>query len=127
MTQLRADVFPVVFTVKNEAGEELQFEKARVILTLDHVYVFQEGQPDHTVVFDDRLTTYTPPVKATRVKKATELMNRQAVFESEDGYTGSFYRMSSCGCGSRLKNARVQDLLPQDNTATSAASTKDQA
>lgn len=127
MTQLRADVFPVVFTATAPDGKTLSFDKARVILTLDHVYVFQDAQPTPAIVFDDRLTSYTPPVKATRVKRAQDLLNRQATFETEDGYTGSFYRMSGCGCGSRLKNANVSSLLPDTNSATSAASTKDQA
>lgn len=127
MTQLRADVFPVVFTATHPDGTTSSFDKARVVLTLDHVYVFQDAQPQPALVFDDRLTSYTPPIKATRVKRAQDLVNRQATFETEDGYTGSFYRMSGCGCGSRLKNARVESLLPDTNSITGAASTKDEA
>ena len=124
--QLRADIFPVVITLFNEEDQdEITIEKARVLITLDHVYIFQDSQPTPRLVFEDRLTSYTPPPKATRVK-AADLNNRFATFDTEDGFTAKFQRMSSCGCGSRLKRASIDDLL-NNGSITQAASTGDSA
>lgn len=126
-TQIRADVFPVVITLTNEAeNDEITIEKARVIVTLDHVYIFQDANPTPAIVFEDRLTSYTPPIPATRVRRAADLQNNFATFETEDGFTAKFQRMSSCGCGSRLKRARIDDLLT-NGSIPQAASTGDSA
>lgn len=113
-SQIRVDVFPAVLTLKGEDGEPATYDKARVIITLDHVYVFQDASPNPEIVFEDRLTSYTPPIPATRVRKASQLLERYAVFETEDGYNGSFLRSGSCGCGSRLKNVSASTLLPDN-------------
>lgn len=118
--QLRADVFPASVQVNHADGNKV-IDKARVLVTLDHVYVFLDGVPEFEKVFDDRMTSYTPPVKATRVRKASDLLNRSAVIETEDGYTITFQRMSSCGCGSRLKNALLTTLLPESSIGSAAS------
>lgn len=124
--QVRADIFPANLLLTKSDGEEKTFDKVRIVITLDHVYVFQDDHPKPSIVFEDRLTSYTPPVRATRVRKATELLDRTAQFETEDGYSAKFLRTGGCGCGSRLKTAKLDSLLP-DNTMTSAASTGDSA
>lgn len=120
--QIRADVFPATVKIAQDGNEDRFVDKARVIITLDNVYIFLDGVPEFEKVFDDRLTSYTPPVKATRVRKAVDLLNRNAIIETEDGCTVTFQRMSSCGCGSRLKNARLETLLP--TTAIGQAASK---
>jgi hypothetical protein len=123
--QMRADVFPASVRIKETAKPDEDakvIDKARVIITLDHVYVFLDGVPEFETAFEDRLTSYTPPVKATRVKNAAQLLNRYATLETEDGYTVTFQRMSSCGCGSRLKNARLETLLPTTAIGQAASS-----
>lgn len=121
--QIRADIFPV--NLELTKGEETtRYEKARIVLTLDHVYVFQDATPKPTVVFEDRLTSYTPPVPATRVRKASQLNDRTARFETEDGYSASFIKSGGCGCGSRLKTASLDSLMPNESVAQ-AASTQD--
>lgn len=120
--QIRADIFPVNLTL-NKDGEETRYEKARIILTLDHVYVFQDATPTPEVVFEDRLTSYSPPVPVTRVRKTAQLYDRTARFETEDGYEAAFIKTGGCGCGSRLKTASIASLLPESNSQV--ASTAD--
>lgn len=122
--QVRADVFPATITITDTDGAITTYEKARVIATLDHIYVFQDAQPKPAIVFEDRLTSYTPPTPATRVRKAAQLLDRRALFETDD-YQGSFQRMNNCGCGSRLKNASLASLFPENLAA--ASSTEDSA
>lgn len=121
--QIRADIFPVNLTLVKD-GEETQFEKARVVLTLDHVYVFQDATPKPTVVFEDRLTSYSPPVPVTRVRKTSQLYDRTARFSTEEGYDAAFIKTGGCGCGSRLKTASLDSIMPNDSIAQ-AASTQD--
>lgn len=123
--QIRTDMFPaLVRLIDPSSGEAVVHDKCRVILTLDHMYVFQDaGAKAPSRIFEDRLTSYTPPVPAPRVRKAFDLMDRSAKFETEDGFTGTFVRASGCGCGSRLKTATLQTLFPDE--LAGAASTKD--
>ena len=121
--QIRADIFPANLTLTKD-GEEIRHDKARIVLTLDHVYVFQDGTPKPYIVFEDRLTSYTPPVPATRVRKAAQLLDRTATFETEDGYEGRFLKTGGCGCGSRLKTASLASLMP-NQSVPQAVSTKD--
>lgn len=121
--QIRADIFPVNLELTKD-DEVIRYDKARIVLTLDHVYVFQDASPKPAVVFEDRLTSYTPPVAATRVRKATQLLDRTAQFATEDGYTAQFIKTGGCGCGSRLKTASLDSLMPNDSIAQ-AASTAD--
>lgn len=121
--QIRADIFPVNLVMTKDE-ETVRYDKARIILTLDHIYVFQDASPKPSVVFEDRLVSYTPPTPSTRVRKAYQLLDRSATFETEDGYEGTFLKTGGCGCGSRLKTASVSSLLPGDTTAQ-AASSKD--
>lgn len=114
---LRADVFPASLTLTSPDGTEVIHNKVRIILTLDHVYVFRDASPNFETVFEDRLTTYTPPTPATRVRKAAELLDRSAKFTTEDGYSASFLRAGGCGCGSRLKTASLATLLPGTSQA----------
>lgn len=123
--QIRADVFPTIVTITSSDGEVTTYDKTRIIITLDHVFVFRDAQPQPEIVFEDRLTSYTPPVPATRVRKATQLLNRTAFLETEDEYKLSFIKMGSCGCGSRLKTAQLSSLLP-NNQIGQAVSTHDQ-
>ena len=123
--QIRADIFPAKIQLTNPDDTITEVEKARIVVTLDHVYVFVDGQPAPSIVFEDRLTSYTPPLPSTRVRNATQLLDRSAIFETEDGYTGKFLRMGGCGCGSRLKNMSLTNLMPE-NTITQAASSNDQ-
>lgn len=121
--QIRADVFPASVRLQKQGEEAFEvIDKARVIITLDHVYVFLDGMPEFKTAFSDRLTSYTPPIPATRVRKAVDLLNRNALIETEDGYDVQFQRMSSCGCGSRLKNARLEALLPTTSIGQAASS-----
>lgn len=129
--QVRVDVFPAVITLNPPPATEEDpmpqaktYEKARVVLTLDHMFVYLDGQPKPELVFEDSLVSYSPPLPATRVRKASQLLDRSAQFETGEGYTGSFVRMSACGCGSRLKNMSLQDLLPNQEVAQ-IASTQD--
>lgn len=124
--QVRVDLFPAIINITTPADgltepETTTYEKARVVLTLDHMFVYLDGQPKPELVFEDTLVSYTPPLPATRVRKASQLLDRSAQFETGDGYTGSFLRMSSCGCGSRLKNMSLQDLLPNQEVAQIAS------
>lgn len=119
--QIRADLFPVNLTLTKD-GEETRYDKARIVLTLDHVYVFQDATPKPTVVFEDRLTSYTPPVPSTRVRKTAQLYDRTAQFETEDGYTAAFIKTGGCGCGSRLKTASLDSIMPNDSIAQAASS-----
>jgi hypothetical protein len=123
--QIRTDMFPaVVNLIDPETGESSIHDKCRVILTLDAMYVFQDaGSSTPTRIFEDRLVSYTPPTPATRVRKAYELLDRSAHFETADGYTGTFMRASGCGCGSRLKTSTLATLFPDELAA--ASSTKD--
>lgn len=121
---LRADIFPARITLMNPDGSETIHNKVRIILTLDHVYVFADGSPQFETVFEDRLTTYTPPTPATRVRKANELLDRSAKFTTEDGYSASFLRTGGCGCGSKLKTAPLSTLLP-GTSQSQAGSTSD--
>ena len=121
--QIRADIFPVNLELTKD-GEVTQYDKARVVLTLDHVYVFQDATPKPAVVFEDRLTSYTPPVPQTRVRKASQLYDRTAQFSTEEGYDGKFIKTGGCGCGSRLKTASLDSIMPNDSIAQ-AASTND--
>ncbi len=119
--QIRADIFPVNLELTKD-GEVTQYDKARIVLTLDHVYVFQDATPKPTVVFEDRLTSYTPPVPQTRVRKASQLLDRTAQFATEDGYTARFVKTGGCGCGSRLKTASLDSIMPNDSIAQAASS-----
>jgi hypothetical protein len=119
--QIRADIFPVNLELTKD-DEVIQYDKARVILTLDHVYVFQDATPKPTVVFEDRLTSYTPPVPQTRVRKASQLLDRTAQFSTEDGYNARFVKTGGCGCGSRLKTASLDSIMPNDSIAQAASS-----
>lgn len=112
--QVRADVFPATVRIieNDDADHPRVIDKARVVITLDHVYIFLDAVPEFETAFEDRLTSYTPPVRPTRVRHASQLNNRYATLETEDGYTITFQRMSSCGCGSRLKTASLTTLLP---------------
>ena len=122
--QIRADVFPAtVHLTDPETGEETVLEKTRVILTLDHIFIYQDDNPAPKIVFEDRLNSYTPPIPATRVRKPAELLKRYAEFETESA-NGKFQRASGCGCGSRLKNASLASLMPNGGIAQ-AASTRD--
>lgn len=124
-SQTRADIYPINLQVT--LGEvTTTYEKARIILTLDHVYVFQDQPTGPAMVFNDRLTSYTPPLPPTRVRKASQLYDRTARFETEDGYEGSFLKAGGCGCGSRLKNFPASELLPDSTSSISqAASSND--
>lgn len=122
--QTRADIFPAKITIIDSEGKETYYEKVRIVVTLDHVYVFRDENPAPVVAFEDRLTSYTPPVPSTRVRKAHQLLDRSAKFETEDGYSGSFLRMSGCGCGSRMKNMSLSKLFPS-NPLPQAVSTSD--
>lgn len=126
-SQVRADIYPVLLhTTLPDVEEVTTYDKARIILTLDHVYVYQDQPTGPQLVFDDRLTSYTPPLPPTRVRKAAQLLDRTAKFETEDGYTGSFVKSGGCGCGSRLKNFPQAQLLPDSKSSISqAASTND--
>lgn len=117
---IRVDIFPTILHLTDPEGNTQTYEKVRMILTLDHVYAFQDG-PTITNLFDDRLTSYTPPIPATRVRKASELLERFAAFETEDGYTGKFLRMGGCGCGAKLKKMDSSELLPQAPLAQAAS------
>lgn len=120
--QTRADVFPARITLTDPEGNESYLEKVRIVVTLDHVYVFQDENPRPVIAFEDRLTSYTPPTPSTRVRKSHQLLDRSAKFETEDGYSASFLRMSGCGCGSRMKNMSLSKLFPSNPLPQAAAS-----
>ena len=122
--RIRADIFPAI--VEFDDSERAPVSKARVVVTLDHIYVFIDGQPNPTIVFDGSLDTYSPPVPSTRMaSSSTTKRDRAAQFTTEDG-SGFFYRMSSCGCGSRLKNTQLSTLFPEtDNNITQVVSSND--
>ncbi len=120
--QIRTDMFPAVVNVIDADGKSTIYDKARVILTLDHMYVFQDANPTPAVVFEDRLISYNPPISPTKAKTPEELYERFARFETED-FSGTFMRASGCGCGSRLKTATLATLFPEELAA--AVSTKD--
>ena len=123
-TQIRADVLPSIVTVTADDGTVTTYEKARVIVTLDHAYVFMDGHPAPTTVFEDRMVSYTPPIPPTRVRKAAQLLDRHALLETDGGHTVKFSKQSNCGCGMRLKHMKISKLLP-DNMIPQAASTHD--
>lgn len=126
-TQVRTDVFPAILQLVTPDGTESRYDNCRVILTLDSAYVFTDGQPTPTRVFEDRLTSYTPPVPQVRARTVAQRMDRTANFETEDGYTATFMRGSGCGCGSRLKTAQLSVLFPEDNKpAATVGSVKDE-
>lgn len=122
--QVRTDLYPVIVRVDPGTEQEQVFDKARIVITLDHLYIFQDDQPVPSIVFEDRLTSYTPPVPATRVRKASQLLDRSAKFETEDGHQGVFMKHGGCGCGSRLKNMSLSTLLPE-SPLDQAVSTND--
>lgn len=122
--QIRSDIYPSVFTTTDADGNTTVYDKVRTVTTLDHVYVFQDANPHPTVVFEDRLTSYTPPVPPTRVKKAAQLLDRKVSLETEEGHTATIVKMSGCGCGSRLKTMTL-DKLFGDGELVQAASTND--
>lgn len=119
--QVRVDLYPATLRLTNESGEERTLDKVRIVMTLDHVFVFQDANPKPAIVFEDRLNSYTPPTPATRVRKASDLLNRYAEFETADGTIGTFQKMSGCGCGSRLKTASLQSIMPNDEIAQAAS------
>lgn len=123
--QVRVDVFPSILTLEDENGDQTMHSNVRVILTLDHIYVFKDETPKPVLVFEDRLESYTPPIAPTRVKRAADLANRKAIFISAEGTTGYFIGSGSCGCGSRLKSASAASLLPGESSLNQAASSKD--
>ncbi len=124
-TQTRADIYPTNLSITLN-DTVTTYEKARIILTLDHVYVFLDQPTGPAMVFNDRLTSYTPPLPPTRVRKAHQLYDRTARFETEDGYQGEFLKAGGCGCGSRLKNFPISELLPDSpSSIAQAASTND--
>ena len=123
--QIRSDVYPAAVTLTSEDGTETQYEKVRIIVTLDHVYVFRDAQPAPEIVFEDRLVSYTPPIPATRVRRAAQLLNRSATFETADEMSGEFIKMGGCGCGSRLKTISLTNLLP-DSPIHQVMSSNDQ-
>lgn len=122
--QIRSDIYPSIFTATDADGNVQTYDKVRTVVTLDHVYVFQDANPHPTVVFEDRLTSYTPPIPSTRVRKASQLLDRKVQLETEEGFTGTIVKMSGCGCGSRMKTMTL-DKLFQTNTVTTAVSTND--
>lgn len=122
--QIRTDLYPVIVNVSKEGEPDQVFDKARIVITLDHVYIFQDDQPLPSIKFEDRLVSYTPPVPATRVRKASQLLDRRALFETEEGYSAYFMKHGGCGCGSRLKTISLSTILP-DNPINQAASTND--
>lgn len=122
--QVRADVFPATLTLTSSDPDSAPtvYDKVRVILTLDHIYVFQDASPKPKLVFEDRLTTYTPPLPSTRVRKASQLLDRSAKLTTEEGYSASFLKTGGCGCGSRLKTTPVSSLLPTSPISQAASS-----
>jgi hypothetical protein len=122
--QIRSDIYPSAFTYTDADGNTKTIEKVRTVTTLDHVYVFQDGNPHPHIIFEDRLTSYTPPVPATRVKKAAQLLDRKVTLETEEGFSAEIVKMSGCGCGSRLKTMTLDRLF--GDGVVQAASTNDQ-
>lgn len=110
--QIRLDLFPASISFSKEDAETQEFDKVRVVLTLDHIYVFSDqnaGAPK--VVFSDTLVSYTPPIPLNRVRKASQLSDRSAHMETGEGFEGVLNRMSGCACGTRLKTLSIQTLM----------------
>ena len=128
---IRSDTFPAIITITPPENSDdpsptpTTYEKVRVILTLDHIYVFRDSFPNFEIVFEDRLDTYTKPVPGVRLKNPQD---RFARFTTEDGYSGQFTKQAACGCGSRLKTASLSKLFPsatsQDSTTLNAQVSK---
>lgn len=122
-SQIRTDTFPANVTVTSTSGYTATHHKVRVILTLDHLYIFKDASPAPVLILDEPLVSYTPPPPTTKhsLNKSPAYKTAQA---ETDSHTISFYKDPGCGCGSRLKSMSAQQLLPS-NTAASASSIKD--
>lgn len=120
--QVRADVFPCQITLKNveESSQPVVHSKVRVIVTLDHIFVFQDANPKPEIIFEGPLVSYTPPLPVTKITRAAATKDRSALFTTEE-FEGSFFKEVSCGCGSRLKTATISSLLPNNGIAQAAS------
>ena len=90
---LRFSLFPIHAEVVDGSGEKhYEHYKTRTIVTDDEVFVYIDGPSGQVEVgFTDRLIDFQG--NAREGWTAT----------TEDGYTVSLSRVSSCSCGSRLK------------------------
>lgn len=113
--RVRVDVFPA--HVALSTGEV--FDRVRIIVTLDTVFVFKDSSAGPVVAFSERLASYdpgNPPHRRTRSNPV-----RPALVTTDSDTVITFNRTGGCGCGSRLKsfNPFAASQLP------TAASSKD--
>lgn len=117
-TRIRSDVFPANVTIsKPNTSETQRYDKARIVFTMDAVYVFQDAPTGPELVYTERLASFDPGVPLHRRKRG--LPPRQASAITDSGAEVSFMRTGGCGCGSRLKSFSPFSVI------NAVASTKD--
>lgn len=98
---VRHDLFPaeVTFTPAHEAAA-ITMPKCRVLVTLDAVFVFTDGPRGPSLVFYDRLDD----IDGANATGFTFVPSTPAV---HDVATVAALPTNRCGCGSRLRGARL--------------------
>lgn len=121
---LRADVFPSTVTITNASGEKRVIDKVRVLVSMDSIYIFNDQSlltSPVAPIYEAQLESYTPPISPLKLRGAKALRaassparTATAVTDEdpENQETIEFTRMSSCGCGSRLKSTPLTTLFP---------------
>lgn len=125
-SRVRADVFPALVAVApashtpldaadpattattygrvNSAAGHVQVDKCRVVVTLDRVLVFQDAPGGPSLIFSERIASYTPPPSQRTLTIRTQATPREATITTDSGKTLAFRRATGCGCGSRLRS-----------------------
>jgi hypothetical protein len=119
--RIRADVFPARVSVthpNDPAQTPTLFDKARLIVTTDTVYVYQDSPSGPELVYTERLASYDAGVPVHR--RTRTMPAREASAVTDSGAEVTFARASGCGCGSRLKY-----FDPWSAQLSTAASTRD--
>lgn len=116
-SRLRADVFPARVVFHRSGSEPEVYEKVRVVVTVDALFVFKDSAQGPTLSFFERLAKYDPGVPTHRRTRARPA--RPALATTNSGIEVTFSRLGSCGCGSRLRSFDPFSQIPM------AASTKD--
>lgn len=122
---LRADVFPSTVTITNASGEKRLIDKVRVLVSMDSIYIFNDQSllsSPVAPIYEAQLESYTPPISPLKLRGAKALRAASSpartatatttTDDPEDQETIEFTRMSSCGCGSRLKSTPLTTLFP---------------
>lgn len=100
---VRLDLFPATHT---PTPQEQEKKDLRVIITDRHLLIFGDGSAGPALIQQHVIDTYLGRNPTT---KEWEIID-------EEGQYHAISRRTSCGCGSRLRGARLYTDLPRMTT-----------